>query len=75
MNKISTQNMGEAQTVQEAPRAISDYRYNRAIQHMILLRSMGEITNNEVKRLLTLLKSPDHENWNIAELAIEEKLA
>lgn len=59
----------------KAPAEISDYRYKRAIQHMILLRSMGEITNAEVKRLITLLKSPDSENWHIAELAIEEKLS
>lgn len=59
----------------KAPTEISPYRYTKAIQHMILLRSMGEIDNKETKRLVTLLQSPDEENWNIAELAIAERLS
>lgn len=54
---------------------IPSLRYKKAIQHMILLRTMGEITNDEVKSLVSLLKSSDSENWNIAELAIEKKLS
>jgi len=65
----------------ETPEKISDnkyiktiYRYDRAIVHIILLRSMAEISDAEVKRLISLLKSSDPENWQIAELAIEKKL-
>jgi len=60
--------------VQEKPE-ISSYRYNKAIQHMILLRSMGELDNKEVKRLISMLRSPDHENWTVAEECIEKLLA
>jgi len=61
-------------SVQEGPPTIASYRYNLAIQHMILLRSMEEIDNKEVKRLISLLKSPDYENWTVAEECINQKL-
>lgn len=54
---------------------ISTYRYKKAIQHMILLRSMEEITNDEVKRLISQLQSPDEENWTVAEECIKQKLS
>jgi len=74
MNKIS--NVGPmSEAVKEAPLQISSYRYNTAIQHMILLRSMGELDNKEVKRLISMLKSPDYENWIVAETCIEKLLA
>lgn len=72
---ITTMGNEAAMSVSEGPAQISDYRYKRAIDHITLLRAMGEISNAEVKRLLSLLKSPDSENWHIAELAIEEKLS
>jgi len=82
MNKISNvkQNvkqpisMSESE-VQEGPPTIASYRYNTAIQHMILLRSMEEITNDEVKRLISQLQSPDSENWHVAEECIKQKLS
>lgn len=78
MNKISNANphirMSES-TVQEALPEISTFRYNKAIQHMILLRSMEEITNDEVKRLISQLQSPDSENWHVAEQCIKQKLS
>lgn len=72
---ITTMSDSAEMSVSEGPAQISDYRYKRAINHITLLRTMGEISNAEVKRLLSLLKSPDYENWRIAELAIEEKLS
>ena len=54
---------------------ISDYRYKRAMQNIILLRTMGEIDNSEVRRLISMLKSPDYENWTVAEETITNKLA
>jgi hypothetical protein len=62
-------------TAMEAPREISSFRYNKAIQHMILLRSMEVITNDEVKRLVSQLQSPDHENWTVAEECINQKFS
>ena len=76
MNKISnTQrpvNMSEA--VQEGPPSIPSYRYTMAIHEMMLLRSMDLLNNDEVKRLISQLKSPDHENWTVAEECIKQKL-
>jgi len=64
-----------AMEAMEAPREISSFRYNNAIQHMILLRSMEVITNDEVKRLVSQLQSPDDENWHVAEECIRQKLS
>jgi len=74
-NKTVTTMNDSPSTAMEAPREISSFRYNKAIQHMILLRSMEVITNDEVKRLITLLHSPDHENWHVAEECIKQKLS
>ena len=62
------------ETVQESSPRISDHRYTRAFGNILLLRSMEEIDNNEVKRLLSLLESPDYENWVVAEECIKQKL-
>jgi hypothetical protein len=59
---------------EEKPR-LSDNRYKIAIDHISLLRVMEEIDNAEVKRLITLLHSPDHENWHVAEECIKQKLS
>ena len=64
----------ETATSQEIPRIPRDI-YNKAIQHMILLRSMEVLTNDEVKRLISQLNSPDHENWHVAEECIKQKLS
>ncbi len=78
MNKILNGNphirMSES-TVKQGPLEISSYRYNLAIQHMILLRSMEELNNDEVKRLISQLQSPDPENWTVAEECIKQKLS
>lgn len=67
-------NMSEMAT-SEAPARISDNRYKIAIDHITLLRAMQEIDNAEVKRLISLLHSPDHENWLVAEECIKQKLS
>lgn len=54
---------------------ISEHRYKRAIDNITLLRVMQEIDNEEVKRLISLIKSPDYENWNVAEECIKQKLS
>ena len=66
--------MAEMAPSQEIPR-LSDNRYKIAIDHISLLRVMEEIDNAEVKRLISLLKSPDHENWHVAEECIKQKLS
>ena len=66
--------MSEMET-QEGPPQISSFRYTRALEHITLLRIMEEIDNNEVKRLISQLQSPDYENWTIAEECIKQKLA
>ena len=66
--------MAEMTTSQEIPR-LSDNRYKIAIDHISLLRVMEEIDNAEVKRLISLLKSPDFENWFVAEECIRQKLS
>ena len=58
----------------EGPARISDYRYNRAIAEITLLKAIDELTNTEVKRLISQLKSPDYENWTVAEEIIKNKL-
>lgn len=72
-----TVKMGEVaeKAVSEAPARISDNRYKIAIDHITLLRVMQEIDNAEVKRLISLLNSPDHENWLVAEECIKQKLS
>jgi hypothetical protein len=78
MNKISNASpyirMSES-TVQEGPPSIPSYRYTTAIHEMMLLRSMDVLSNDEVKRLISQLKSPDHENWHVAEECIKQKLS
>lgn len=64
-----------AQMAKEGPPEISNYRYNQAIDHITLLRVMGEVTNKEVRTLISQLKSPDPENWTMAEEAIKSKLS
>lgn len=66
--------MGEVSEAKSIP-IISDHRYNRAMVRITLLRTMNEIDNNEVKRLISQLESPDHENWTVAEECIKQKLA
>ena len=66
--------MTEMATSQEIQR-LSDNRYKIAIDHISLLRVMEEIDNAEVKRLISLLKSPDFENWFVAEECIRQKLS
>lgn len=79
MNKISNAKhpitMSESTPAQEVPSTIPSYRYNLAIHEMMLLRSMEVLNNDEVKRLISQLKSPDHENWTIAEECIKQKLS
>lgn len=58
----------------EGPPQISNERYSRAVIQINLLRLMEEIDNHEVKRLISLLKSPDYENWIVAEECIKQKL-
>ena len=60
---------------QEGPPSIPSYRYTMAIHEMMLLRSMEVLNNDEVKRLISQLKSPDRENWYIAEECIKQKLS
>ena len=67
-------NQPEMAVSEEKPR-LSDNRYKIAIDHISLLRVMEEIDNAEVKRLITLLHSPDHENWHVAEECIKQKLS
>ena len=64
----------EQATSQEIPR-IPSYRYTMVIHEMTLLRSMEVLTNDEVKRLISQLKSPDPENWHVAEECIKQKLS
>jgi hypothetical protein len=64
----------EMATSQERPR-MSDYRYDKVVMKLTLLRSMNEIDNQEVKRLISLCESPDYENWVVAEECIKQKLA
>ena len=66
--------MAEMATSQEIPR-LSANRYREALGKIFLLRSMEEIDNKEVKRLISLLESPDHENWHVAEECIKQKLS
>lgn len=73
-NKTVTTMSDTAERPSQAREQLSNERYHMAIQHMILLRTMGEIDNPEVKRLHSLLMSPDSENWHIAERAIYQKL-
>lgn len=54
---------------------ISDYRYDKAMRKITLLKLMQEIDNKEVKRLINLLESPDGENWVVAEECIKQKLS
>lgn len=79
MNKISNTKqpiMSESaeSAEQEGHPSIPSYRYTMAIHEMILLRSMEVLNNDEVKRLISQLKSPDHENWTVAEECIKQKL-
>lgn len=72
---ITTMNDNVAEMPKQAREQLSsNERYALAIMHMSLLRSMQEIDNAEVKRLYSLLHSPDSENWHIAEQAIYQKL-
>jgi hypothetical protein len=66
--------MAEMATSQEIPR-LSANRYTEAFGKILLLRSMEEIDNAEVKRLISLLESPDHKNWHVAEECIKQKLS
>ena len=56
------------------PEEISDYRYSKALRQITLLRVMEVITNDEVRRIHGLLKSPDYENWHVAEELIKKLL-
>jgi hypothetical protein len=67
--------MGDSMTTQEGLPQISNDRFARAVVQINLLRSMEEIDNAEVKRLISLLKSPDRENWYVAEECIKQKLS
>lgn len=60
---------------QEGPPRISDYRYDKAMTKITLLRVMQEIDNKEVKRLISLLESPDRENWTVAEEVLKNSLS
>ena len=77
MNKISNtkQPIMSESAEQERPPSIPSYRYTMAIHEMMLLRSMEVLNNDEVKRLISQLKSPDHENWTVAEECIKQKLS
>ena len=57
------------------PMQISDRRYSKAFGNILLLRTMQQIDNKEIKRLISLLESPDHENWTVAEECIKQKLS
>ena len=61
--------------MKEGPPRISTDRYCTALVEINLLRSTEEIDNKEVKRLISLLKSPDYENWVVAEECIKQKLS
>jgi len=74
MNKISNRVTMNEEAVQEGPPSIPSYRYTMAIHEMMLLRSMDVLNNDEIKRLISQLKSPDHENWTVAEECIKQKL-
>jgi len=54
---------------------ISSFRYDTALKRITLLRTMGEITNSEVKRIISLIESPDMENWHVAEESIKSMLS
>lgn len=56
--------------VMEGTPKISSHRYDLVLKKVMLLNSMGEITNKEVKRILSLVESPDSENWLVAEETI-----
>ena len=72
---MGTSNMDMAETSMKAPSQISDYRYDKAMMKITLLKLMQEIDNKEVKRLINLLESPDGENWVVAEECIKQKLS
>jgi len=72
-NNKTVTTMNEA--VQEGPPSIPTYRYTLAIHEMMLLRIMEVLNNDEVKRLISQLKSPDRENWYVAEECIKQKLS
>lgn len=72
MNKIPYD--AEISVERPAPDEISDYRYSRALRQITLLRVMEVITNDEVRRIHGLLKSPDYENWHVAEELIKKLL-
>jgi hypothetical protein len=57
------------------PMEISTFRYDRALKRITLLRTMSEITNSEVKRIISLIESPDMENWHVAEESIKSMLS
>lgn len=57
------------------PVEISSFRYDRILKRITLLRVMGEITNSEVKRIISLVESPDMENWHVAEEAVKNLLS
>ena len=59
----------------EAPPSISTARYDRVVSKLLLLRTMGEITNSEVKRVISLIESPDWENWTVAEETVKNLLS
>jgi hypothetical protein len=57
------------------PVEISSFRYDRILKRITLLRAMGEITNHEVRRIISLIESPDMENWTVAEEAVKNLLS
>jgi hypothetical protein len=69
--------MGNNMTMdaEAGPPEISSYRYHKIIQEITLLRSMQEIDNKEVKRLIGMLNSTDPENWTVAEEFVKNKLS
>jgi hypothetical protein len=54
---------------------LSNERYDRVIRKITLLKIMDLITNEEVKRLISLIESPDPENWTVCEECIKQKLS
>jgi hypothetical protein len=54
---------------------IDNVYYFKLIYKIQLLHQVGAITPKEVARLITMLDSPDSENWTVAEECINQKFS
>jgi hypothetical protein len=55
--------------------AMDNVVYFKGIYKIQLLHQVGAITPKEVARLVSLLDSPDEENWHVAEECIRQKFS